>query len=128
LSRFQSHKGQSSFEFIVILAVVLLVATFFILPITSESATSIILSSVKSTAEHEIALMTLTPGCANTSLQSMTFNNAANIINLNVIGCAIDLAAVAGTVETDICGAANHGSGASFTCSGVTYSLVCPTC
>jgi uncharacterized protein (UPF0333 family) len=121
---FRKRKAQASFEFILVLTLTLLLATAFILAITEEYSDTFIISSVKNTAEHNIAILSINkPECWNTALMAMNFSEEEKKITLTVSGCPLNLTEVAAKVEASICGAKVHTGGTSMMCGGVSYTL-----
>lgn len=118
-------KGQASFEFIVVLSIVLTLAMVFIVSITTEYTDSFVISAVKNAAQSEtFAVAMSSPACTNTTLAYMSFDKSINTIVVNTTGCPVSLAKIAGIVETKICGAKVPQGSASMLCSGTIYTLI----
>jgi len=121
---FKRCKAQASFEFIIILAIILLSAAVFILAVTDEYADSFILSSVKNLAELEISKVALSyADCANTTLVKMNFLKKDKVITLNISGCRIDVSKISGVVETKLCGMPAPSGGAVIVCGSTVYTI-----
>lgn len=124
MSQFQKLKGQASFEFVVILSIVVLLATAFIYTISNEYSETFVLSAVKNSAEKAVSAIVLTqPGCYNTTLKSMKFSPESHNIALTVFGCPIDIPKIASSVETGICGARNPSGSNIIVCNGIIYTI-----
>ena len=120
----QRRRGQASFEFVLVLAITLLLITAFAVSIVNEYTDTFVLSAVKNTINSEASKLVLgTPGCENTTMKQMAFSKETNTITFGMNGCQIEVSTVAGIVGTKLCGATQQ-SGDTFTCSGTTYTLV----
>ena len=121
----QSRKAQASFEFVIVLSIMLLLVTAFTISIADEYTDSFVLSAVKNAAESEASKVALqTPGCQNTTIKSMAFSKDTNTITLTMNGCLIDSSQVAGAVETSICGAKSPSGINIIICGGTKYTLI----
>jgi len=122
--RFQSSKAQASFEFLVVLAIVLMVVSVFVSNITEEYTDSFVLASVKNVINSEISQSVLKDSsCAGGHLSSIQFSKVENKITVNIVGCSIDLVKTAGVINTGLCGARSPTGGLTFVCSGTIYTL-----
>ena len=122
--RSRNRRGQTSFEFIVVLTLTIMLMGVFMLTIVEEYTDTFVLSAVKNAVEHEAAYVSLsTPGCAQTFLKNMSFSKQGNVISIGISGCAVNLVKIAGNVEKKVCGASNPTGGSIMVCGGESYLL-----
>lgn len=99
------RRGLASFEFILVLGIILVVTTAVIAASLEESRDSLIMSAVKTEAMNEMHLHSLeSEDCSNPMITNYTVENG-NILELEVSpGCYVDPVKVANRVEKEICG------------------------
>ena len=120
----QKNKGQTSFEFILVLTLTIMLIGVFMLAATEEYTDTFVLTAVKNAVEHETAYVSLSqPECTGTFLKWMNFSKESNLISVNISGCPLNLVKVAGKVETQVCGASRPTGGSTMVCSGEIYTL-----
>ena len=124
LSRHNFRKGQISFELIIVIGVILLIAGVILTDVGNESTDLVVLSGVRNTALQEIAMLSLEKSkCSNTFLESMSFSD--NAINLKINGdmeCMPSAATISNKVESSVCSVKPNNDN-EISCSGKTYSL-----
>lgn len=94
----------------------------FILSITNEYSDTFVVSSVKNVIQSEMSKIVIEkPDCQSTALVKMDFSATTKEIDVQTMGCRIDMSQVAETVETEMCGAKTPTGGQHLVCNGIDY-------
>lgn len=115
-------KGQVSFEFILVLAVVLLLSFAIMSDFFEESTDSFVLAAARQTAEHAALERSINDaGCNGARMTSFAYDNGTMALSFSK--CAVTASFIADAVERDQCGATPNGD-SSINCGTKTYSVV----
>ena len=108
--RFSASRGQTSFEFILVIAITLLVVGATAFDVASESGKTFVLSAVKHTASA-YATSAIGGSCQNVALRSVSLDEASATVKVSFAGpqsCWPKLQDIADYVENS-CGAKPNG-------------------
>lgn len=124
MSKSLKLKGQVSFEFIIIIAIILIIVFAIMGTFYDESIDSFILTSVKQTAENQIAQKSLIDSnCIGAYVNVYSYLNGVITIKTK---CAINSIIISNLVEKEICNT-NPTGDSIVTCGLKTYSLTVTT-
>lgn len=99
------NKGQASFEFLLMLGLILMITSTMIVDSLDQSRRTMILSTSKSTLLNEMNIESLnSTACSNPQIESYQVKNNTLTFNVDPDQCSIKPSKVADTVEKDICG------------------------
>ena len=117
-----NRKGQVSFEFIIVLAVVVLFSSIIMLDTVNESRDTSVLASVKNTAANQVSLNVLRKtGCVGSYFDGISFSDST--IELKFTGpaeCRPTATEIANIVESTTCSVEADGD-EKISCGGNTY-------
>lgn len=116
------RKGQVSFEFILVLALVLLLTSAILVDVFEESTDTFVLNSIKAVTLQKISNSILTePTCVNAYLKSISVLEGT--VTLDIEGCDLEVSIIADTVEGEFCGVTSNGDHV-VKCGDKAYALV----
>lgn len=99
------NKGLASFEFLLMLGLILLVTSTLIVDSLDESRKTVVFSTSKSVLLGELETKSInSTNCSNPQIESYQVEGNTLTFNLDSPQCHIDPSQVADPVERDICG------------------------
>lgn len=111
-----------SFEFILVLAIVLLLSYAVMSDFFNESSDSFVLASARQAAEHAALQRSITDAdCHGARMTAFSYSN--EIITVSFSKCPITSSVIADAVESGQCGATPNGD-SSINCGTKSYSVV----
>ncbi len=117
-------KGLASFEFLIILGLVLLVTASVLSAAFNESRETAVQSATRSTVSNLLTTREIQePGCIDPIITEYNVQNGQIMIKIEPEACHPTATEVADTIEKEICGQTPSGN-RYITCIGETYEVI----